>query len=53
VGFVRTEDGQIDKNPDRQVQQVIEAVFEKFRQLGSARQTMICFSRGADSFTAG
>jgi DNA invertase Pin-like site-specific DNA recombinase len=43
VGFVRTEDGQIEKNPDRQVQQVIEAVFEKFRQLGSARQTMIWF----------
>jgi len=43
VGFVRTEDGQIEKNPDRQVQQAIEAVFEKFRQLGSARQTMIWF----------
>src|SRR5262249_42378220 len=43
VGFVRTEDGQIDKKPDRQVQQVIEADFEKFRQLGSARQTMIWF----------
>jgi hypothetical protein len=42
VGFVRTEEGQIEKNPDRQVQQVIEAVFEKFRQLGSAR-TMIWF----------
>lgn len=43
VGFVRTEEGQIEKNPDRQVQQIIEAVFEKFRQLGSARQTMIWF----------
>jgi DNA invertase Pin-like site-specific DNA recombinase len=43
VGFVRTEEGQIEKHPDRQVQQVIEAVFEKFRQLGSARQTMIWF----------
>ena len=43
VGFVRTEDGQIEKNPDRQVEQAIEAVFEKFRQLGSARQTMIWF----------
>ena len=43
VGFVRTEEGQIEKIPDRQVQQVIEAVFEKFRQLGSARQTMIWF----------
>jgi DNA invertase Pin-like site-specific DNA recombinase len=42
VGFVRTEEGQIEKNPDRQVAQGIEAVFEKFRQLGSARQTMIC-----------
>jgi DNA invertase Pin-like site-specific DNA recombinase len=27
VGFVRTEEEQIEKNPDRQVQQVIEAVF--------------------------
>jgi DNA invertase Pin-like site-specific DNA recombinase len=43
VGFVRTEDGQVEKNPDRQVQQAITAVFEKFRQLGSARQTMIWF----------
>jgi DNA invertase Pin-like site-specific DNA recombinase len=43
VGFVRTEDGQIEKTPDRQVQQAITAVFEKFRQLGSARQTMIWF----------
>lgn len=43
VGFVRTEEGQIEKNPDRQVEQAIEAVFEKFRQLGSARQTMIWF----------
>ena len=43
VGFVRTEEGQIEKNPDRQVEQAIEAVFKKFRQLGSARQTTIWF----------
>ena len=43
VGFVRTEEGQIEKSPDRQVAQAIEAVFEKFRQLGSARQTMLWF----------
>jgi DNA invertase Pin-like site-specific DNA recombinase len=43
VGFVRTEEGQIEKHPDRQVEQAIAAVFKKFRQLGSARQTMIWF----------
>jgi DNA invertase Pin-like site-specific DNA recombinase len=40
VGFVRSKDGRIDKTPDRQVQQAISMVFEKFRQLGSARQTL-------------
>jgi DNA invertase Pin-like site-specific DNA recombinase len=38
VGFVRTAEGQIEKSPDRQVQQAIEAVFGKFNQLGSVRQ---------------
>lgn len=41
VGFVRSKEGRIDKTPDRQVQQAIEMVFAKFRQLGSARQTLI------------
>jgi hypothetical protein len=43
VGFVRTPEGQIEKSPDRQVQQAIEAVFGKFNQLGSERQTVIWF----------
>jgi DNA invertase Pin-like site-specific DNA recombinase len=43
VGFVRTADGQIEKSPDRQVQQAIEVVFRKFDHLGSARQTVIWF----------
>jgi DNA invertase Pin-like site-specific DNA recombinase len=41
VGFVRAKDGRIEKTADRQVQQAIEMVFTKFRQLGSARQTLI------------
>ena len=43
VGFIRTEEGQIEKMPDRQVQQALASVFEKFRQLGSARQATIWF----------
>jgi DNA invertase Pin-like site-specific DNA recombinase/transposase len=34
VGFIRTEEGQIEKTPDRQVQQAITSVFQKFHQLG-------------------
>jgi DNA invertase Pin-like site-specific DNA recombinase len=43
VGFVRSEDGRIEKTPDRQVQQAINNVFHKFQQLGSARQATIWF----------
>ena len=43
VGFIRTDGQRIEKTPDRQVQQAITSVFEKFRQLGSARQATIWF----------
>lgn len=43
VGFIRTEEGRIEKTPDRQVQQAVATVFQKFRQLGSARQATIWF----------
>src|SRR6476646_8042243 len=43
VGFIRTEEGRIEKTPDRQVQQAITSAFRKFQQLGSARQATIWF----------
>ena len=43
VGFVRTDEDRVDKSPDRQVQHAIQSVFQKFRELGSARQTMLYF----------
>ncbi len=43
VGFVRTEEHRIEKSADRQVQEAIEGVFRKFRELGSARQTTLWY----------
>jgi DNA invertase Pin-like site-specific DNA recombinase len=43
VGFVRTDDDRIEKSPDLQVQQAVAGVFQKFRELGSARQTMLWY----------
>ncbi len=43
VGYIRTEDQQLEIIPDRQVREAIEGVFRKFRQLGSSRQTMLWY----------
>jgi DNA invertase Pin-like site-specific DNA recombinase len=43
VGFVRTADDRVEKSPDRQIQAAIQSVFQKFRELGSARQTLLYF----------
>ncbi len=44
VGLIRNEEDRIEKIPDRQVQQALDGVFRKFRELGSARQTSIWVS---------
>lgn len=43
VGYVRTDEKRIEKIPDRQVQEALQGVFAKFRELGSARQTMLWY----------
>ncbi len=43
VGFQKTEDQRLEKDPDQRVQQAIRLVFAKFLELGSVRQTLWWF----------
>src|SRR3989304_2360512 len=43
VGYVRDGTGQVVQDPDRRVQEAIELVFRKFRELASGRQTFLWF----------
>ena len=41
VGYLKTGDGKLEKDPDRRVQQMLTLVFDKVSELGSVRQTLL------------
>jgi DNA invertase Pin-like site-specific DNA recombinase len=43
VGYVKTDDQRLEKNPDRRVQEAIVLIFRKFCELGTLRQTLLWF----------
>jgi len=38
AAYVKTQDNRLEKNPDRRIQEVIDLVFNKFRQYGTMRR---------------
>jgi excisionase family DNA binding protein len=43
IGYVKTDDGRIEKDPDRQIQDAIALVFAKFAELQTVRQVLVWF----------
>jgi DNA invertase Pin-like site-specific DNA recombinase len=50
VGYIKTSDGKIEKDPDKRVQETIAQVFSKFRETRSARQTFLWFKQEEIAF---
>jgi excisionase family DNA binding protein len=45
VGYVKTDDSRIEKEPDRRVQDGIALIFRKFAEMQSIRQVLLWFKR--------
>lgn len=45
IGFVRSDDDRIERDPDLRIREAIAAVFARFVQAGSVRQTLLWFRR--------
>ena len=43
IGYVKTKDNQLKKDPDKRIQSAIEQAFSKFRECHSVRQTLLWF----------
>jgi DNA invertase Pin-like site-specific DNA recombinase len=41
VGYIQTRDGRVEKQPDQRVPAALTLVFQKFAELGSARQVLL------------